>query len=94
METAWSSWVVPFLKDAISFATFALGIIVAVLGVAVVADMPVFSGYFEPEWSRVAGFALIGFGGLLGSAVALRNRRQAGICFLLVAPIVGTCFAW
>src|ERR1700676_1668567 len=94
METARSSWVMPFLKDAVSFAAFALGIIVGILGVAIVADMPVFSGYFEPEWSRVAGFALVGSVGLLGSIVALGSRRPAGILFLLAAPIAAGCFAW
>ncbi len=84
----------PFLKDAASFAAFALGIIVGILGVAIVADMPVFSGYFEPEWFRVAGFALVGSVGLLGSIVALGSRRQAGILFLLAAPIAAGCFAW
>ena len=94
METPRSVLVVPFLKDALSFAVFALGIFAGVIGVAVVSDMPAFSGYFEPEWSRVAGFALIGIVGLLASVLALWNRRHACILFFLVAPIAGGCFAW
>lgn len=94
METGHSSRVVPFLKDALTFVVLALGILFGVLSVALIADMPVFPGYFEPDWPRVALFALIGFVGLLGSAIALRNPRQAGILFLLVAPITGGCCAW
>ena len=94
METVQSSRTVSFLKDALSFAVLALGIIVGLFGVAMVADMPAFPGYFEPEWSRVAGFALFGFVGILGSVIALWNRRRAGILFLLTAPIAGGCFAW
>ena len=94
MDNAGPSRTVPFLKDSSSFAVFAFGMIVGISGVAVVADMPTFSGYYMPEFWRVAGFALIGFIALIGSILALRRRRQAGMLLLCVAPIVGGCFAW
>lgn len=69
------------------------GVLVGILGVAMVAGIPVFSAY-EPEWSRVAGLALLGFGALLSSVVALRSPGQAGLLLLVAAPMMGACFAW
>lgn len=84
----------PFLQNALSFSVFILGIGEGILGIAVVADMPVFPGYFDPEWPKVLGYALVGFIGLGGSILALQSRRQAGTLFLLTAPIAAWCFGW
>jgi len=94
MAAARACWLIPFLKDTGSFATFTLGTVIGVLGIAAVADMPVFPGYFQTEWSKVIGIGTIGFVGLFSSIVALRNRRRAGLLLLGAAPIVGSCFAW
>jgi hypothetical protein len=94
METVQSSSLKLFLRDSASFALFTLGTIIGIFGLAVVADMPAFPGYFQPEWVRVAGIALMGFTALLASIVALHNRRTAGLLLISITPIVGASFAW
>jgi len=83
-----------FLKDATSFAIFVIGIVVGISSLTVVADMPVFPGYIETERTRVAGLAVIGFVVLLGSIIALWDRRRAGVLLLIAAPLPGACLAW
>ena len=93
MDSGRSGWMT-FLKDATSFAVFVIGVVSGMFWMVVVADMPVFPGYFETERSPVAGLAVIGFVVLLGSIIALWNRRRAGVLLLLAAPVPGVCFAW
>jgi len=93
MERSRFSRIAPFLKYTLSCFAILLGILVGILGVAMVAGMPVFSAY-APEWSRIAGLALLGFGALLSSVVALRSPGQAGLLLLVAAPMMGACFAW
>ena len=88
------AWLTPFLKDSASFAVFSLGTIIGVCGIAVVADMPVFRGYFQPWLSRVVGLGLIGFGALFASVVALVNRRMAAWLLLSISPIAAVFVTW
>ena len=52
----------------------------------------------SPAWYLrlfgIAGMALLGVGFLLGSFVALRNRRSAGFIFLSVMPVAAFCLAY
>ena len=82
----------PFLKDSLSWSVIVLGIIVGTFGLAIVANIPVFPGYFEPDWSRVVGTALTGLIVLLASAIAIGNRRWAGL-LLLTVPLIELCLA-
>ena len=93
MERTSVGWIMSFLKNVLSWSVILLGVLLGILGVAAVAGMPVFSGY-PPEWSRVAGFALLGFIALLASVVAIRSPRLAGLLFLVAAAVMGACFAW
>lgn len=45
-------------------------------------------------WSYVGGWALLGVVFLVSSYIALRNRRRAGFCFLLTAPLTALCLAY
>jgi hypothetical protein len=46
------------------------------------------------QWFNLAGLALLGLGFLIGSLVALRHRRSAGIVFLAVMPVAAFCLAY
>ncbi len=45
-------------------------------------------------WFEITGDALLGAGFLIGSLVALRNRRLAGIVFLAFMPFAAFCLAY
>lgn len=81
-------------KFVLSSLVILIGLLMGVLAIALCADMPTFAGYFEPELSRVAAIALLGFTSVVASIIALRQPRTASFIFLSAAPIVGACFAW
>jgi hypothetical protein len=76
---------VTFFKSALSCCVILFGLVEGTLGVAIVADMPVFAGYFHLDWPGVAGFALFGFIALLASLIAFPSRPQAGLLFLVTS---------
>ncbi len=46
------------------------------------------------RWFGIAGVALLGLSFLIGSLVALKNRRAAGIIFLAIMPVAAFCLAY
>lgn len=93
MERSRFSRIATFFKYTLSCFAVLLGVLVGILGVAMIAGTPVFSAY-GPDWSRIAGLALLGFGALLSSVVALRSPGKAGLLLLVTAPMMGACLAW
>jgi len=51
------------------------------------------SGWFL-GWTEAAGIGLLGLGLIAGSIVAPRNRRRAGLIFLIFMPIAAFCLAY
>jgi hypothetical protein len=45
-------------------------------------------------WSGIAGVGLFGLGFIAGSIVATRNRRSAGVIFLVFMPFAAFCLAY
>jgi hypothetical protein len=83
---------VTLLKAATSALVVAFGFFTGILGVAIFANLAVFFPHvIEPGWPRVAVTFMLGFIPLIASVLALRRRRQAGLLFLVAAPILATC---
>lgn len=94
MEPAGSGWVVPVFRKALSWLVAVLWLLLGVAAVALLESQRVFSTYARPEWSRLAGFTLLGLVALLASLIAIENRRPAGLLFLISAPIMAGYIAW
>ncbi len=81
------NWLAPLLKEAASWAVFLWGIAIGFL-------CTTFFGGFstglnnKADWPRFLGLVLLGLIPLLGSILALRDRRQAAHVFLLAAFLV------
>jgi hypothetical protein len=86
------------LKPVLSWIAVTLGclagfIACAEFGVGGVALSDRSPAWYLP-WFGITGEALLGVGFLVGSLVALRNRRLAGIIFLAVMPVAAFCLAY
>lgn len=81
------------LKRALSCLAILAGVSLGFLGFALLAWTPVFS-YFHPNWYSLAGFVLGGSVAVSASLLAVRRRKLAGVLFILIAPVIGWCFAW
>jgi len=91
-----SAWTRARFQSVISWVAVMVGWFVgffacALLGMAPPSDS--FSTWYL-RWLGITGFALLGLGFLVGSCLALRNRRSAGIVFLLVMPVAAFCLAY
>jgi len=84
-------WLAPLLKEGISWAFFIFWIVLGAFATAIFAGSYM-TWSSDVDWSRVIAFGLLGLVSLLASILALRNRRQAGRLFLLVAPLAAGCF--
>lgn len=94
MEETSSSSAARFFKRALSWLVLVLWLLLGIAGVALVESALVFTPYFRPGWSHLAGFSLLGVVPLLASLIAVENPRRAGLLFLIAAPIMAACVAW
>jgi hypothetical protein len=93
MERTRLTGLASFLKRTLSCVAILVGISLGFLGFVLLACTPVFS-YFEPNWYSLTGFVLGGSVAVSASLFALRRRKLAGVLFVLIAPVIGLCFAW
>ena len=84
----------PLFKKGLSWFVVVLGLLLGIAGVALVESTLVFSPYFRPEWSQLAGFSLLGVVALLASLIAVENPRRAALVFFVATPIMASCVAW
>src|SRR5437763_655731 len=77
-------------KSLASWFAAAFGCLVGFLGLATLG----MEWAPSPQWFGLGGLALLGPSFLLGSLVALRSRRSAGIIFLTVMPVAAFCLAY
>jgi hypothetical protein len=93
MNSSSLAWLKQLLREGLSWAAFLWGISFGVLATVLFAALNVtWDG--TTEWSRVFSFGLLGVGSLLPSILALRSRRQAAWVLIVLAPVIGSCFAW
>jgi hypothetical protein len=85
-------------KTLLSWLVVALGSFIGLLTLALLGWASISPGDSSPEgyqrWFGLGGLALLGLGFLLNSLFATRNRRSAGIRFLIVMPVVAFCVAY
>lgn len=93
MATGRVKWLAPLMKDVTSWAVFLWGLATGGLSTILFAGLPIGRGE-QIDWSKNLGLGLLGFVPLLASLLALRNRRQAALLYLLSAPLVAVCFGW
>ena len=85
-------------KRVLSWFIVALGILLGFLGLSISGQRWLPDPNIHPDWFRpyvqTAGIGLLGLTFLTASLVALRNRRRAGLVFLVCTPIVAFCLAF
>ena len=85
-------------KKALSWLVILFGFFVGFLALGLFGQLPIPENHFPPDrsmnWFEMVGIALLGLVFLAGSFVAVRNRRNSALVFLVSAPIVGFCLAY
>ena len=83
------------MKLSISWLIVALGCLLGLVALVALGMVHVWPDRPPaPAWVGITGIALEGLTFLIGSLVALRNRRLAGVIFLSVMPVAALCFAY
>ncbi len=85
-------------KKALTWFVAVSGIVIGFVALVTFGWAPIRMSEDDPRWSRMvaslAGFGLVALIFLVGSILALRNRRRAGLIFLLGAPAAVFCLAY
>ena len=86
------------VRKAASWLTVALGLLFGFLVLSVSGSAWLPSRASDPYWYKpligIAGFAFLGLTLAAGSLFAMRERRRAGLVFLLVTPIIAFCISF
>jgi hypothetical protein len=85
-------------RTGVSCFTLALGALIGFFAIVRAGQSwiprgPTWAGR-RMEWSGYIGAWLLGLAFLLASVAAMRDRRRAGILFLVFAPFVSLCFGY
>jgi hypothetical protein len=88
----------PIPKTVLSWLVASLGFLFGLLALARFGTWWLPFGDHDPgwflRWLTFAGVGLFGLGFLVGSILAPRNPRRAGIVFLALLPITAFCLAY
>ncbi len=87
----------PF-NGALSWFAVVLGLLYGFYGLVIsgqvwVPRSSIWSDWFK-DWPHAVGQGLLGIVFIVASTVALRDRRRAGLSFLVCAPIIAACLAY
>jgi hypothetical protein len=87
-----------FLRKSISWIIVAIGLMLGFLGLSMSGSAWLPNRATNPYWYKpligIAGLVFLGFTLVAGSCVALRDRRRAGLIFLVVTPIIAFCMSF
>lgn len=88
----------PIPKTVLSWLVASLGFLFGLLALARFGTWWLPFGTHDPgwflRWLTFAGVGLLGLGFLIGSILAPRNPRRAGIVFLVLLPTTAFCLAY
>jgi|SRR5437762_14325852 len=88
----------PIPQTLLSWLVASLGFLFGLLALARFGTWWLPFGDHDPgwflRWLTFAGVGLFGLGFLIGSILAPRNPRRAGIVFLALLPITAFCLAY
>jgi hypothetical protein len=87
-----------FIRKAISWIIVALGLLLGFLDLSISGGAWLPNRAGDPYWYKpligIAGFIFLGLTLVAGSLFATRDRRRAGLIFLIVTPIIAFCMSF
>jgi hypothetical protein len=87
-----------FVRKSISWIVVAVGLMLGCLGLSMFGSAWLPNRDTNPYWYKpligIAGLAFLGFTLVAGSYVGLRDRRRAGLIFLVCTPIIAFCMSF
>jgi hypothetical protein len=87
-----------FLRKTVSWITIAFGLLFGFWGLSMSGSAWLPNRATNPYWYKpligIAGFLFLGLTLVAGSCIASRDRRRAGLIFLIGTPIIAFCMSF